>query len=240
MAPFIIVFVVGVFCSLSALTANALTANALTRFLRRFVNTRKLKGFVLTKNPWNNKGHSFSVEEKDKLGLRGLYPAGESQSLDLKVEVSMEQLRKKTSPIEKYIFLHTIQDSDETLFYAILSQHTTEAMPIVYTPVVGEACIQWNKIYRHTPRGLYLSINDKGRIRSILNNYPNKDIKVIVFTDGERILGLGDLGANGMGIPIGKLALYTTCAGRYNNYNNNNIIMILIANIITCILYIYI
>ena len=109
----------------------------------------------------------------------------------------MSQLRKKTSPLEKYIFLHTIQDADETLFYAILVQHTTEVMPFVYTPTVGEACQEWGRIYRHTPRGLYLTLNDKGHIREILDNYPNKDIKTIVFTDGERILGLGDLGVNG-------------------------------------------
>lgn len=125
----------------------------------------------------------------------------------------MEQFNLKPSPIEKYIFLHTLQDSDETLFYATLTRHTSKVMPFVYTPTVGEACQKWSTIFRHTPRGLYLSLKDKGQIREILNNYPNKDIKAIVFTDGERILGLGDLGANGMGIPIGKLALYTACAG---------------------------
>lgn len=210
MAPLAALFV-SILCAVSFLTGQAIV-RPIRRFLQRLVSSPKT-GFVLAKNPWLNKAHSFTPEEKDKLGLRGLYPCGEPLSLDLKVEVSMEQLRKKTSPLEKYIFLHTIQDSDETLFYAILARHTTETMPFVYTPTVGEACLQWNKIFRHTPRGLYLSINDKGKIRSILNNYPNKDIKVIVFTDGERILGLGDLGANGMGIPVGKLALYTTCAG---------------------------
>ena len=121
--------------------------------------------------------------------------------------------------------MHTLQDSDETLFYALLVGHTRETMPFVYTPTVGitlltlqilnllkylpsgQACQEWSHIYRHTPRGLYLSVHHKGKIRRVLDNYPNSDIKVIVFTDGERILGLGDQGANGMGIPIGKFSL---------------------------------
>lgn len=170
-------------------------------------------GFYLVRTPSLNKGQSFSLEERQEYGIRGLFPAGDPISLDLKVKIAMEQLRSKTSPLEKYIYLHTIQDSDETLFYAILTHHTTETMPLVYTPTVGEACIQWSRIFRHTPRGLYLSIKDKGSIRSILDNSPMRDVKVIVVTDGERTLGLGDLGVNGMGIPIGKLALYTACAG---------------------------
>jgi malate dehydrogenase (oxaloacetate-decarboxylating)(NADP+) len=165
------------------------------------------------KNPLKNKGISFSEQEREKLGLHGLLPAGEPKSLEAKVEIAMAQLRKKASPIDKYNFLHTIQDSDETLFYAILAKYTKETMPLVYTPTVGQACLEWSHIFRQQPRGLYVSVKDMGRIESILHNYPNKDIKVIVLTDGERILGLGDLGANGMGIPIGKLALYTTCAG---------------------------
>lgn len=148
-------------------------------------------GYNIARTPILNKGKSFTQSEMDKFGIRGLYPAGTPLSLELKIEVSMEQLRKKSSPLEKYIFLHTIQDSDETLYYGILGIHTTEVMPFVYTPTVGEACVEWNKIFRHSPRGLYLSIHDKGHIRSILDNYPNKNIKAIVFTDGERILGLG-------------------------------------------------
>ena len=155
------------------------------------------EGYALTRNPSWNKAASFTFDEKTALKLRGLFPGGEPISLDIKIDIAMSQLRKKTSPLEKYIFLHTIQDADETLFYAILVQHTTEVMPFVYTPTVGEACQEWGRIYRHTPRGLYLTLNDKGHIREILDNYPNKDIKTIVFTDGERILGLGDLGVNG-------------------------------------------
>jgi malate dehydrogenase (oxaloacetate-decarboxylating)(NADP+) len=169
--------------------------------------------FLLMKNPWKNKGSSFSNKERDEHGLHGLLPNGEPLSLDLKVQLSMENLRKKTSPLEKYLYLHSIQDSDETLFYAILAKHTHETMPLVYTPTVGTACVEWSHIYSQQPRGVYLSTKHLGQVQDILKNYPNKDIKVIVFTDGERILGLGDLGSNGMGIPIGKLALYTTCAG---------------------------
>ena len=158
-------------------------------------------------------GTSFTSKERVGYGLLGLYPAGEPISLEIKLENLMNQLRKKTSPLEKYIYLHTIQDGDETLYYAALCKHTAEIMPFVYTPTVGQACQEWSHIFRHTPRGLYLSSKDKGNIKNILKSLPNKSIKAIVFTDGERILGLGDLGANGMGIPIGKLALYTACAG---------------------------
>lgn len=196
---------------------------------------RQESAYSQLRNPMLNKGSSFSPEEK-KL-YRGLVPTGDTLSLDVKIEISMEQLRKKSSPLEKYLFLHSIQDSDETLFYGILTRHTKETMPLVYTPTVGQACLEWSHIYRQVPRGLYIGVKDVGHVKEILNNYPTKDIKVIVFTDGERILGLGDLGVNGMGIPVGKifilnvaifrllcllkceyfdvgkLALYTTCAG---------------------------
>jgi len=170
-------------------------------------------GYYRAKTPLTNKGTGFSVAERTKFNMRGLLPAGAPQSLDLKVEIAMEQLSLKSSPIEKYIFLHTIMDSDETLYYAILIQHTSKVMPFVYTPTVGEACQKWSTIYRHQPRGVYISSDDAGHVREIFQNQINKDVKVIVMTDGERILGLGDLGSNGMGIPIGKLALYTACAG---------------------------
>lgn len=165
------------------------------------------------RNPIVNKGTSFSKKERDSLDLHGLIPGGEPLSLETKVEIAIEQLRKKSSPIDKYIFLHTIQDSDETLFYAVLTSHLRETMPLVYTPTVGQACQEWSHIYRHTPRGVYVTLNDLGRVKNILHKHPNKNVKVIVVTDGERILGLGDLGANGMGIPVGKMALYTACAG---------------------------
>ena len=121
--------------------------------------------------------------------------------------------RSKTTSLEKYIYLHTIQDTDETLYFACVCRYLIEVMPFVYTPTVGEACTKWSHIYRQTVRGLYISLNDRGQIRSMLDNYPNRNIEAIVVTDGEAILGLGDLGLNGMGISIGKLALYTGCAG---------------------------
>lgn len=155
----------------------------------------------------------FTHDERAKNGMRGLYPGGIPFTLDQKVENAMEQLMTKPTDLDKYIYLHTIHDADETLYFAILTKHTYNTMPFVYTPTVGEACQKWGEIYRHTPRGLYISMNDKGSVLSILDNHPHKDVKVIVVTDGERILGLGDLGVNGMGIPIGKLALYTACAG---------------------------
>ena len=182
-------------------------------------------GYEMLKNPLTNKGMSFSHEEKLRYGencpmstglpisvlidcfycieIQGLIPGGLPIKLDTRIEIAMTQLEKKSSALEKYIFLHTIQDADETLFYAILSKHTKTTMPLVYTPTVGQACQEWSQIYRHTPRGLYITADDRGRVAQLLENYPSKNIKVVVFTDGERILGLGDLGANGMGIPIG-------------------------------------
>jgi malic enzyme len=145
--------------------------------------------------------------------MDGLIPAGEPIALDVKVSTAMDQFREHSRPIDKYIFLHTLKDTDESLYYAILTQHTVEVLPFVYTPTVGEACQKWSRIPHTSPRGMYISSKDRGNIKSVLNNYPLKDIKVIVVTDGERILGLGDLGCNGMGIPVGKLALYTACAG---------------------------
>jgi hypothetical protein len=110
-------------------------------------------GFNLMKNPWKNKGRSFSSSEREIRQLEGLLPCGAPLSLEQKVQLSVEQLRKKSSPLEKYNYLHTIQDSDETLFYAILGEHTKETMPLVYTPTVGTACLEWSNIYRQQPRG---------------------------------------------------------------------------------------
>ncbi|RLN87970.1 hypothetical protein BBJ28_00023331, partial [Nothophytophthora sp. Chile5] len=170
------------------------------------------------RTPIANKGQAFTHEERKVLKLRGLLPEAVT-SIELETKRAMVQLRRKSTPLEKYIFLQGMQDTNEDVYYRMLIENTAELMPIVYTPTVGEACQEFSHIYRQTPRGLYISINDIGNVRlpaitclsvaEILDNWPEKDIRAIVFTDGERILGLGDQGVNGMGIPIGKLALYT-------------------------------
>ena len=169
-------------------------------------------GVYQAKDPIKYSGVSTPVEMRDQLGLRGLVPSAYIP-LELDVERCMTQLRAKATGLEKYIYLQGIMDVSERLYYAILVKYTAEVMPIVYTPIVGEACEQFSQIYRGTLRGMYLSLLDAGNIRKILDNWPTSDVTTIVVTDGERILGLGDLGVNGMGIPIGKLALYTACAG---------------------------
>ena len=168
-------------------------------------------GYQLLHDPVLNKGVAFTEQERDALGLRGLLPPRVS-SQDEQVCRALENLRAKPSDLERYIFMIALQDRDETLFYRTLLDHLEELMPIIYTPTVGRACQEYGHIFRR-PRGIFLSIRDAGRICQVLRNWPYRDVRVIVVTDGERILGLGDLGADGMGIPVGKLALYTACAG---------------------------
>lgn len=162
-------------------------------------------------NPVFNKGTAFTVAERDLLGLRGLLPP-HVQTMDEQVERVMTNFRSKPNDLERYIYLVGLQDRNETLFYRVIMEHLEEMMPIIYTPTVGRACQEFGHIFRRS-RGCYLCTNDRGRVEKILQNWPTREVKVIVVTDGERILGLGDLGAFGMGIPIGKLSLYTACAG---------------------------
>jgi malate dehydrogenase (oxaloacetate-decarboxylating)(NADP+) len=169
------------------------------------------RGADLLLDPHLNKGTAFSEKERDALGLRGLLPPRVSTP-DQQVARVLENIRRKTSDLDKYIYLVALQDRQESLFYRVVMDNIEEMMPIIYTPTVGQGCVEFGHIFRR-PRGLYVSYKNRGRVRELMNNWPYSDVRIIVVTDGERILGLGDLGAQGMGIPIGKLSLYTACAG---------------------------
>ncbi|MCD6040228.1 MAG: maeA 2 [Gammaproteobacteria bacterium] len=171
----------------------------------------KLTDFALISHALLNKGTAFPFEERKAFGLIGLLPPSET-NLAIQRARSFETFKSKTSDIEKYIYLRDLQDSNETLFYSLMQEHITELMPIIYTPIVGLGCQRYSHIYRR-PRGVFISYPDRDHIEKILSNPRFDEVQVIVVSDGERILGLGDQGAGGMGIPIGKLALYTACAG---------------------------
>ena len=173
-------------------------------------------GYALMYNGLLNKGTAFSDAERDSLGMRGLLPP-RVFTLEQQVKRALRNLRAKESDLDKYIFLHALQNRNETLYYRMVLDHLEEMMPIVYTPTVGQACLEYGAIFRR-PRGMWITIADRGRVAEVLANWPQQDVRLIVVTDGERILGLGDLGALGMGIPIGKLSLYTACAGVHPYY----------------------
>lgn len=168
------------------------------------------RGLELLHDPRLNKSTAFTLEERAALGLTGLVPSG-IDTEETQLARVLKQLEGKHTDLERYIYLIGLLDNDETLFYRVVMSDPAYFMPILYDPTVGEACLKFGHIFRR-PRGMYLSIEHKGRVKEVLQNWPEKDVRVICATSGGRILGLGDLGANGMGIPIGKLQLYTACA----------------------------
>jgi malate dehydrogenase (oxaloacetate-decarboxylating)(NADP+) len=168
-------------------------------------------GIEVLRDPSLNKSTAFTEEEKQALGIIGLIP-DVTESEDLQLSRVMMQLGHKATDLDRYIYLVNLLDHNETLFYRTIMSDPARFLPIVYDPTIGEACLKFGHIYRQT-RGMYLSITRRGKVKEVLKNWPQKDVRFICVTDGGRILGLGDLGANGAGIPIGKLELYTACAG---------------------------
>ena len=162
-------------------------------------------------DPFVNQGTAFSQDARIKRKLRGLLPPRVT-TLEHQAKRALERIHQAEEPLQKYEILSLIRHGNATLFYYLLENNIEELMPIVYTPTVGKACQEFDRIYTE-PEGLYVTIEDKGSVQEVINNWPHDDVDMIVVTDGERILGLGDLGAGGMGIPIGKLSLYTACAG---------------------------
>ena len=170
-----------------------------------------MRGLALLESPQLNKDTAFTLEERRALGLEGLLPTA-VETIDQQHQRVLQQLGQKPTDLERYIYLNQLVDTNETLFYNVVMSNPAYYLPILYDPTIAEACLKFSHIYRR-PHGMYISLNDRGHIRERLANWPDKDVRVICATSGGRILGLGDLGANGMGIPIGKLQLYTACAG---------------------------
>jgi len=168
-------------------------------------------GYTLLRDPHHNKGLAFNDKERDAHYLRGLLPPV-VVSQELQVKKMMHNIRQYQVPLQKYMAMMDLQERNQKLFYKLLIDNVEELLPVVYTPTVGEACQQYGSIYMR-PQGLYISLKEKGKILEVLRNWPERNIQVIVVTDGERILGLGDLGCQGMGIPVGKLSLYTALGG---------------------------
>lgn len=193
-----------------------MTPNKFPSGLSAWGETPQPRGAQLLADPLLNKGTAFTERERDALGLRGLLPP-RVFTLEEQVQRSLSAVRRKQDAIEKYIYLVNLQNRNEVLFYRLVTENIEEMVPLIYTPTVGEACLQYGSIYRR-PRGLFLTLRDRGRIAEILRLWPQAGVRLIVVTDGERILGLGDLGALGMGIPVGKLSLYSACAGVHPYY----------------------
>jgi malate dehydrogenase (oxaloacetate-decarboxylating)(NADP+) len=177
---------------------------------KQLSDSTSLRGIDVLNNPNLNKGTAFSQKERQDLGLVGLLPAG-IETIDQQVERVLGHLAQKPTDLEKYIYLISLQDRNDTLFYKVVMSDPERFLPIVYDPTVAEACQKFAYIYRRS-RGMYVSIREKGRVVEVLHNSPIKEARFICVSTGGRILGLGDIGANGMGIPIGKLQLYTACA----------------------------
>jgi malate dehydrogenase (oxaloacetate-decarboxylating)(NADP+) len=169
------------------------------------------KGVKILHDPIRNKGTAFTAADRKALNLTGLLPPRVHTPGEQEQRV-LYNVRSKTTDLEKYLYMISLQDRNEILYYRVVMNNIRELMPIIYTPTVGQACQEFQHLFRR-PRGFYISSNDRGNIKNILKNWPHDEACIIVVTDGERILGLGDLGADGMGIPIGKLALYSACAG---------------------------
>ncbi len=174
------------------------------------------RGASLLTDPLLNKGTAFTERERDALGLRGLLPP-RVFTLEEQVQRSLVAIQRKPDDLEKYIYLTNLQNRNEVLFYRLVVDHVEEMVPLIYTPTVGQACLEYGSIYRRS-RGMFITLKERGRIAEILRQWPHEGARLIVVTDGERILGLGDLGALGMGIPVGKLSLYTACAGVHPYY----------------------
>ncbi len=169
------------------------------------------RGVKILHDPIRNKGTAFTYADRKALHLTGLLPPRVHSPAEQELRV-LGNVRSKETDLARYLYLISLQDRNETLFYRVVMNNIEEMMPLIYTPTVGAACQEFQHIYRR-PRGFYISSNERGHIKEVLHNWPHPNAKIIVITDGERILGLGDLGADGMGIPIGKLSLYTACAG---------------------------
>lgn len=187
------------------------TKEATTSVGVRHFNRKNVIGIDNVRDPRLNKGLAFSLKERQALGIHGLLPPRCTSQED-QVKMCKIFIDRYQEDLNKYLYLADLQDRNERLFYRLLIEYIDEMLPIVYTPTVGLACQKFGLIYRR-PHGLFITINDRGHVLDVLHNWPEPDVRSIVVTDGERILGLGDLGAYGMGIPVGKCALYTAMAG---------------------------